>query len=360
MATEPTPRERAEDELRRLAAAVGPLRRVLAAIAERLIATRAFERLCYARLGDYARERPGVSARQLQELARVHRALAELPALERALVENDLPWSKVRLVARVATPADEAAWITRAREVPTRRLEHEVRDLAGREPEDPETGPTTRVSVRCTPAVQEKWSLARELAERHAGQRLTGGEALEWVVAEVFSALSLDPASVEALDGPLGRQRNETMESPDSEAGESRSVPARRAAGRELPHAVSSLVDGLETADAFELDARLRRAVALEQSLAAAMAPLLRVVTCGEYEWEGDWQRLSDYACDQLGMSASKARALRRLDRAGEVCPELRDAFRTGRLSWVKAHLLLPLLLLDLPGEWRGIWVASA
>jgi hypothetical protein len=96
------PAEPPEDRLRQLAAGVGPLRRALAAIAERLIATRAHEQLCFARISDYARERPGVSARQLQELARVHRAFAELPELERALVTNELPWSKVRLIARVA------------------------------------------------------------------------------------------------------------------------------------------------------------------------------------------------------------------------------------------------------------------
>ena len=49
-ATEPT-----EDRLARLASAIGPLRRVLSALAERLVATQGPARLCYARLGDYAR-----------------------------------------------------------------------------------------------------------------------------------------------------------------------------------------------------------------------------------------------------------------------------------------------------------------
>jgi hypothetical protein len=49
-----------------------------------------------------------------------------------------------------------------------------------------------------------------------------------------------------------------------------------------------------------------------------------------------------------------------RLERAGDICPELRDAYRSGRLSWVKAHCLLPLLLLDIEGEWRPVWVAWA
>jgi hypothetical protein len=49
-----------------------------------------------------------------------------------------------------------------------------------------------------------------------------------------------------------------------------------------------------------------------------------------------------------------------RLERAADVCPELRDAYRSGRLSWVKAHGLLPLLLLDIEGKWRPVWVAWA
>jgi hypothetical protein len=59
-------------------------------------------------------------------LARVGRALAGLPALERALLANVLPWSKVRLLARVATPEDEEEWIARAPAQPTRRLEQAV------------------------------------------------------------------------------------------------------------------------------------------------------------------------------------------------------------------------------------------
>src|SRR6266403_1920411 len=69
------------------------------------------------------------------------------------------------------------------------------------------------------------------------------------------------------------------------------------------------------------------------------------------------WKR---YAPESLGMSARKARALLRLERDCEACPELRAAYRRGRLSWVKAHCLLPLLLLDLDGAYRSNWVAWA
>jgi hypothetical protein len=361
------PTEDPEERLARLAAAVGPLRRVLAALAERLIATKAPERLCYARLGDYARERLGLSARQLQELARVRRALVGLPALEQALLANELPWSKVRLLARVATEQDEPAWIARARALPTRRLEQEVREsarsLESEEPDD--VLPQKRVTLHCTPAVKEKWSYVREMAERVAGQRLRAGEALELVAAEVFSAISIDPAFAERPDEPPARLRSDGTSAPEEEeeeqqGEEEQAALAARAPARELPRTIASLAAGLGEADAFELDRRLRLAVRLEQTLDAAIAPLLRVVTCAEYEWNGDFQTLSSYAREQLGMSASKARALLRLERAGDVCPELRRAYRSGRLSWVKAQCLLPLFLLDIEGEWRPVWVAWA
>ncbi len=346
-----------EDRLAWLAAAVGPLRRVLAAIAGRLIATKAPERLCFARLGDYARERVGVSPRQLQELARIHRALAGLPALECALVANRRPWSKVRLIARVATAEDEAAWIARAQSLPTRRLEREVREATRcPEPEDAEEAlPHRRVSVRCTPAVREKWGLAREMAERVAGRRLRAGEVLELVAAEVFSAISIDPVFAEMPDEPPALLRSEQAGSPEEEK-----LSEPRAFSGGLPRTITSLAATLDETYAFELDRRLRLAIRLEQTLDAAIAPLLRVVTSADYEWRGDYCALPSYACEQLGMSVSKARALLRLERAGDVCPELRDAYRGGRLSWVKAQCLLPLLLLDLDGEWRPVWVAWA
>jgi hypothetical protein len=231
---------------------------------------------------------------------------------------------------------------------------HETRATSAPDEEPADTGPERWVALRCTPAVREKWSAVRELAERVAGQRLREAEALELVVAETFSATSIDPACAGLLDEPppsWGRAER---------AGEGGGTHPARAAARRPPLAVTALTSGLGEADAFELDRRLRLAVRLEQTLDAAIAPLLRVVASSEFEWRGGFSTLGHYAREQLGMSPARARALVRLERAGDVCPELRRAYRTGRLSWVKAQCLVPLLLLDLEGEWRPIWVAWA
>jgi len=378
---DPDPDPDPETRLARLATMRGPLRRALARLAGRLVETRAIERLGFARLGDYARERLGISSRKLQELARIDRALAGLPALEASLRWNLLPWCKVRLVARIATPETVDGWIDRARALPTRRLEAAVREEArGRpigdaarldlEAEDPAY--QRQIRLRCSPAVREKWSLVRELAEWVAGQRLGDGEALELVMAECYSTFSIDRELVRLGDSGRGSRAGGRSDpslrrggSDRTDGAPSRGIPVRNqgesrdtSSHRESEKGarewmeVTALLRGLEDADAFELDRRLQRAVHLEQTLDATIAPLLRRLCDGEDAGSGhergDTPRsLSASACDALGMSARKVRSLLRLERAGDVCPELRRAYRAGELSWVKAQGLLPLLLLD-------------
>ncbi len=120
------------ERLERRVRSGGATRRVLCGLAGRFAAVRGWERLGYARLGDYATERLGVAPRSLQDWARFDGALRELPGLEAALVSGALGWTKVRLLARVATPADERAWLSAAHRLSARALASEVRaiDLA--------------------------------------------------------------------------------------------------------------------------------------------------------------------------------------------------------------------------------------
>ena len=183
-------------QLRELVIARGPLRRALAAVAGRLVATRAWERLGFARVRDYAVERAGHSARSLQDLARVDAALAGLPHVEAALVEGELTWTKARLLCRVASADDEALWVAFACEKTARALSREVRavdvgalesgaaatDEDGTPEEERET-----VQLRCTPAVRARWWQARQLARRVAGEALPVWGCMEAIAAEVLS-----------------------------------------------------------------------------------------------------------------------------------------------------------------------------
>ena len=347
----------------------GPLRLALGRIAARLIQARAWERLGFARLGDYARERTGLSARQLQDLAHTSTRLSGLPGMEAALRSGRLGWSQARLIARVATSDDEARWIGFARRVRVRELEHAVRavdrgSLEGGALETDEDGCDAAfkvgVVVRCTPRVRAKFHAARALARRVAGEALPIWACMEAVAAEALSALPLGAAlegdeSDCALAGeggaswakgrtePAGLETDQAAVKPgESYEDEPAPVPANVCA-LPGPDPVAPLLADLELADAFELDARLRRAVRMEQRLDAELAPLLGVVSP-----------------EHLGLSPRKARALQRIERVSERCPELRAAFRSGRLSWVQVQAILPVLFLEGSRGSRAWWIEHA
>jgi 5-methylcytosine-specific restriction endonuclease McrA len=379
------PPAQADSVLRLLARAGtrGRLRLALARIAARVIATRSWERLGFARLGDYARERVGLSARQLQDLAHTSERLAALPVLEEALASGQLGWSQARLIARVATPENAALWVAFARRVRVRELEHAVRavdrgSLEGGALEIDEEGSDTSfhvgIVVRCTPRVRAKFHAARALARRVAGEKLPAWACMEAVAAEALSAL---PAGLDPQD--------ETRECSDAGEGGARSALPACASRAEAPAAIEAalgedpalapeedptpapeaanmcalpgrdriapLEGGLDTADAFELDARLRRAARLEQRLDAELAPLLASLALPSLE---------AFARERLGMSPRKARALRRIGRAAAGCPELGAAFRSGRLSWVQVQAILPVLWLCQSEAPRARWIEFA
>src|SRR2546428_8500687 len=83
------------------------LRRALARVAGRMVATRGWERLGSSRPGDYAVERVGISGRELRDFAAVDRALDELPLLDAAFCAGEIGWTQLRLLCPVATPEDQ-------------------------------------------------------------------------------------------------------------------------------------------------------------------------------------------------------------------------------------------------------------
>src|SRR5262249_3126096 len=84
--------------LRRLASPDGRCRTVLGRLAATFIRRGGFCRLGFARLNDYARERLGISGREVQSVAFVVGRLATLPRLAAAFEAGVLSWAQVRLL----------------------------------------------------------------------------------------------------------------------------------------------------------------------------------------------------------------------------------------------------------------------
>jgi hypothetical protein len=73
---------------------------------------------------------------------------------------------------------------------------------------------------------------------------------------------------------------------------------------------------------------------------------------------DAGYHSFEGYVRERLGCSPRRARALLRLGRAARSSSLLREAHRSGRLSWVKAHALVPVALSE--GAPLGAWVSWA
>jgi len=343
--------------LARLCRGQGPLRAVVARIAWRLVDRHAWEPIGFARLSDYAVERLGCSGRSLQSLARVGRAFAGRPQLERALVSGGLGWTKVRLLAGLPPEEDVEPWIARAERMSADQLAKRVRAVdrySVDEVGDDAWRGGGLLELRCNPEVRRKWGAVRGVASRAAGQRLSIVEAAEQVAAEVLSALpNTEPDEEETDDREAGDPVGATdSASPEATASRCRPEPV----GPEL----LALVEDLEEADAFELDARLQRALAREQSLEARIAPLLVLAWRPGVSRALGFRTREAWVRERLGMDPTRARALVRLERACAESPSLARAWRRGALSWVKAGVLVPLVSEDPLGRLMEDWVRWA
>jgi hypothetical protein len=346
----------------------GPLRAVLARIAWRLVIVRAWERIGYARLSDYAVERLGLSARWVQSLAQVGEGFRVFPGLEEALVSGTLGWTKVRLLASLPPGEEQANWLARASRLTAEQLSKQVRAVDRGSVDAAEaseaTGHSRVFEARCSPDVRWKWYAARGAASRAAGRMLHVAEAAELIGAEVLSALPLDEdedADQEACDEAGVSWSPEAEEEAGGSAlvatGSRRDEDAASAGG--AAHA-PPLLEGLEQADAFELDERFRRALSMEQRLDARVGPLLTLAWDHWVHRALGYPTREAYARERLGMDPTRARALVRLERAAALSEPFARAYRTGALSWVKAGILVPLVISDPLGRFVADWVAWA
>ena len=97
-------------------------RRVLAFYLVEMDARRLYQATGHGSTAYYAEARLGLDRRRVAELLRVGAKLLELREVDRALCEGRLGWAKVLIVARMATPEHEAAWLERALALDVRGL----------------------------------------------------------------------------------------------------------------------------------------------------------------------------------------------------------------------------------------------
>lgn len=166
--------------------------RALAFYMAEVAARRLFTELGFPDAARFARQRFGMGKSRAYELIAVGRQLLELPRLDEAFARGELGWSRVRLVARVATPQTEPAWIERARSVASEELEAMVAaaDRGDLPPKGGEGLPSARFVLRVTLDAlgQRMLERAREKLAAETGRALSDRDLLTEALALVLSS----------------------------------------------------------------------------------------------------------------------------------------------------------------------------
>lgn len=345
-----------------------PLRVALARVAAAVVSKQPWKELGWVRLGDYTRERHGISPRELQELGRVGAKLAELPKLEQALLDARLTWSKVRLIAGVATPEDEEEWIPLGRRLSYWGLGDHIRkqqsseDAPAPDPTGEEEDETVQFRIACSSPVRRQWHQTRRLASAVAGHPVSAAECIDMLTAEASSALPPDPDAPKKFpDPPESGSRFVLHQSvpPVEDVAQMTRDKYEPEPVTCLPGFLQELVDGLDDLPARELDRRFGACLHYEQLVDTQLGSLLGIVSRVGIHLTFELPSASRYAQELLGLSQRKAQRLLRIEHALREGPALARAYRSGELSWVQADLLVPLFAAGL-GRWGEQWVERA
>lgn len=131
---------------------------------------------------EYLERECGYGPHVASERVRVAEALDAMPALERALGENELSYSAVRAISRIATNRTEDDWIAVCRGKNQRQIEEllaerEVGDRPG-SVRKPELRAKDRVYRGITPATESAVELVRRELQQELGERLDDNQLL--------------------------------------------------------------------------------------------------------------------------------------------------------------------------------------
>jgi len=365
-----------EGAVRDLTLRASRLRYIRGRLAADLLATRGWSALGFVRLGDYSRERHGVSGRTLEEDARVARSLERLPGMTGEFLAATLSWTQVRLLTLVAKPRDEQRWIAVAKTCDTRTLESQIKIRHPSETQesaaDPEDEAAVRFSVRISRSGRRLWRAACEYAERSAGSALRQAQVLELVVAEAASgAPHPSPAPVSmfgsaparrthhgsrrfslAGDTPLHPRIVQPARSPD--LGRFLEDVARdEGLSKPFPPQCESMPAGDVRAtfhwddvrDPFVLDARLREVKLAMQRIDADLGRLLKLAVERRLHRASGFASFAEYVDARFEFCLRKAWTLIAVERASlRACAELATAYRSGEISHLAANILLPVM----------------
>jgi hypothetical protein len=292
--------------------------------------------LGYSGLGDYARDRLGIRESTGRAMARLATALRVRPLLWEAVRSGEVTARKATTILPVAVGEAEALWVERARSWTVRRLAAAVKAERGPGAAVQRDEPWERVGMVLSPEGRADFDEAMALAGRVVGaaapkwRRLEAlcQEFLGEVPVEVDAAEDAEPEAAE--DSWLEAAREAMEEETERWSFLERVDPVAVPAGTGL--------DG-ET-DPLRIDAALRELAQLRDRWDEVLGHLaMLLLNLGLWRDMG-FADLGQYCSERLGLSERTLQQRAWLERRLYSFPALREAMRTGRLTYEKARLV--------------------
>ena len=236
--------------------------------------------------------------------------------------------------------------------------------------------PEVRFHLRCPRRVRARWRATVELARRVAGEQMPVWRAAEAIAAEGLSspeaasgtgvadadgcsagsnAAARSPAA--GLDADGGPWATPPHEAGEAAVDRDETSPTEveldwSAVAAAIPEDIAILGRDLDRLDAFELDARLRAVMHARSRIDWQTGRLLRLFLDLRLDRAMGFSSSSRYLRERMGMSVRKGRALVAIERKTWEAPAFGEAYREGRLSWVRALMLLPVVREGAPDAW--------
>jgi len=165
----------------------------------------------------YAFDRLGYSRRTARDRLATGRLLTELPGCDAAFCEGRIDWSKLRLLAKVATPETEAEWIAKAEALTCEQFSRAVAGLSkGDRPRADKLGLTTpkfTIQARVDAVTYAAWERMKEKVSQETGETmtdegllerlLTGGAERPRIELVTSRCAACKDASLSSPDGPI-------------------------------------------------------------------------------------------------------------------------------------------------------------
>ena len=300
-------------------------------------------KLGYSGVGDLARERLGLPADQARRLRRDAERLRSRPLLREAVMKGEVTLRKAEAVLRVAVGGDEAYWVARARTDTVRRLEAAVQGG----PEHAEAD-WHRLRIGLPPEYAHVVEVALDAAGVLLGPTAPLWKRIGVIAMEFLSGHPIDP-----------RESFVPRPAPTPPPGWGPPPPAAGPpdVARDLPRTVAEPADGLRDGapaasageaagvrapahDPYDVLDRLVRLVSgragQDELLGRACLLVLRF---GSWRFQG-FPGFDVWCAEWLGLAQSTVRQRIALERRMQALPELREALRSGRLSYEQARLV--------------------